>query len=122
MNKLAINVIMDCTTTWAHKFKTRLGLKQYDAISTKKQPVLTKIMSSFEGENTQTQYDVLGYKIGLYFYDNKLATEIDEKKYSVTITVYKIKNKKVIEQELGCKFIRTDPGNLDILNNQLKKL
>ena len=79
-------------------------------------------MSSFEGENTQTQYDVLGYKIGLYFYDNKLATEIDEKKYSVTNTVYKIKNKKVIEQELGCKFIRTDPGNLDILNNQLKKL
>ena len=53
--KLAIKVIMDCRTTMAHKFTTRLGFKQYDVIFTKEQSVLTKIMSSFEEENMQTQ-------------------------------------------------------------------
>ena len=50
---------MDCRTTSAHKFRTRLGFKQYDVILTKEQSVLIKIMSSYEGENTQTQYKVL---------------------------------------------------------------
>ena len=55
--KLAIKVIMDCRTTSSHKFRTRLGFKQYNVILTK-ESVLTKIMRSFEGENTQTQYNV----------------------------------------------------------------
>ena len=42
---------MDCRTTLAHKFRTRLGFKQYDAILTKEQSILTKIMSSFEVQN-----------------------------------------------------------------------
>ena len=33
--KLATKVIMDCRTTMAHKFRTRLGFKQYDVILTK---------------------------------------------------------------------------------------
>ena len=60
---------MDCRTTAAHKFRTRLGFKQYDLILTKEQSVLTKIKSSFEGENMQKQYSVLGYRIDLYFHD-----------------------------------------------------
>ena len=36
-------------------------------------------MDAFEGENMQTQYSVLGYKINLYFHDYKLAVEVDEK-------------------------------------------
>ena len=68
---------MDCRTTSAHKFRTRLGFKQYGVILTKEQSVLTKIMSSFEGENMQTQYNVLSYRIDLYFHDYKLAIEID---------------------------------------------
>ena len=43
--KLANRVIMDCRIISAHKFRTRLGFKQYDVISTKEQSVLTKIMS-----------------------------------------------------------------------------
>ena len=46
---------MDCRATSTHKFRTRLGFKQYDVILTKEQSVLTKIISSFEGENMQTQ-------------------------------------------------------------------
>ena len=39
--KLAIKLIMDCRTTLARKFKTRLGLKQFNIILTKEQSVLT---------------------------------------------------------------------------------
>ena len=62
---LAIRVIMDCRTTSGCKFRTRLGYKQHDVILTKEKSVLTKIMSSLEGENMQPQY-VLGYRIDLY--------------------------------------------------------
>ena len=55
-------VIIDCRTTLAHKFRTGLGVKY--VILTKEQSVLTKIMSSFEGVNMQTQY-VLSYRIDL---------------------------------------------------------
>ena len=54
IEKLAIKVIMDCRTTAAHNFRTRLRFKQYNIILTKEQSVLIKIMSSFEGENIQT--------------------------------------------------------------------
>ena len=39
-------------------------------------------MSSFEGENMQTQYNVLGYRIDLYFHDYQIAIEIDESGHS----------------------------------------
>ena len=55
-NFIEKKVIMDCRTISAHKFRTRLGFKQYDVILTKEQSVLTKIMCSFEGENMQTHY------------------------------------------------------------------
>ena len=51
---LALNVIMDCRAALAHKFRARLGFKQYDVILAKRQSALTKIMSSFKGENMQT--------------------------------------------------------------------
>ena len=69
---------MDCRITATHKFRKRLGLKQYDAILTKEQSVLRKIQSLFEGENMQTQYSVLGYRIFLCFQDYKLPIEIDK--------------------------------------------
>ena len=49
---------MDFRTTLVHKFRTRFGLTQYVTL-TKEKSVLTKIMSSFEGENMQTQNNVL---------------------------------------------------------------
>ena len=40
---------------------------------------LKSLRDTFDGENIQTYYKVLGYEFGLYFHDNKLAVEIDEK-------------------------------------------
>ena len=74
-------------------------------------------MSSFEGENMQTQYYVLGYMIDLYFHDKKVAIEIDENEHNDRSIDYKIKNQKAREEKFGWKFIRTDPNkeNFDIL-------
>ena len=75
---MATKVIMDYRTVAAHKFRTRLGLKKYNVILTKEKSVLTKTKSSFEGENMQRQYSMLGYRISLYFQEYKIAIEIDE--------------------------------------------
>ena len=101
---------MDRRTTSPHKFRTRSEFKQYDVILTNGQSVLTKIISSFEGENIQTQYNVLSYTIDLYLHDCKLAIEIDENGHNDRNIDYEIKRQKAIEQELGCKFIRIDPN------------
>ena len=75
----------------------------------KEQSVLTKARSSFERENVQTQDNVLGYRVGLYFHDYKPAIEIDENRLSDRNIDYEIKRQRPIKQELGCKLIRTDP-------------
>ena len=78
---------MDCRTTLAYKIRARLRFKQNDVISTKEQSVLTKIMSSIERNNMQTQCNVLGCRIDLYFHDYQLEIEIDENGRSDRIIV-----------------------------------
>ena len=70
-------------------------------------------MDVFEGENMQTQYSVLGYRINLYFYGYKLAIEVDEKGHKDRNVDHEIKRQKAIEKELGCEFIRIDPDEED---------
>ena len=65
-------------------------------------------MSSFKGENMQTQYNFSGYSIGVHFHDYKLPKEIDENGHSNRNIDYEIKRQKAIKRELGCKFIRID--------------
>ena len=66
-------------------------------------------MDAFEGENMETQYSVLGYRIDLYFHDYRLAIEVDEKGHKDGNTNDEIQRQKVLEKELGCKFIRINP-------------
>ena len=47
------------------EFKNRLRFNQYDITLTKEQSVLESVMDTFEGENTKTQYRVLGYRIDI---------------------------------------------------------
>ena len=46
---LALLIIMDCRTSIAVEFKSKLGFKQHDIIMTKEQSVITKIMKIFCG-------------------------------------------------------------------------
>ena len=71
-------------------------------------------MSSFKGENIQTQYNVFSQSIDLYFHDYKLAIEIDENRHNDRNINYEIKIEKAIEQELGSKFIEIDHDKEDI--------
>ena len=60
-------------------FRIFLDFRENDIFLTKEHSVLKSIMDTYEGENMQTQYIVLGYKIDLYLHDYRLAIEIDEK-------------------------------------------
>ena len=66
--------------------------------------MLTTIMSSFEGENMQTQCNVLNYRIESYFHVYKVAVPINENRQSDRNIDNKIKWEKSIEQELYCNF------------------
>ena len=92
VEKLVIKVI-----TSTHKFRAILRFKQYDVTLTKVQPLPTEIMSSFDGENMQTEYNVLGCRVDLYFQDYKIAIEIDENGHSDRSIDYGIKRRKAIE-------------------------
>ena len=61
------------------KVRAILDFRKHNIMLTKEQSVLKSIMDPFEGENMQTQYSILGYKIDLYFHDYKLAVEVDKK-------------------------------------------
>ena len=96
---------------------------QYDAILTKEQLVLTKIMSSFEVENMQTQYNGLSCRINLYFHDYNLTIEIVENGHRNRSIDCEIKRQKAIEEQIGCKFIRIDldKEDFDIFRTISKK-
>ena len=73
-------------------------------VAPNEQTVLGAIKDAFESENVQNQYNVLGYRIYLYFPDCKLAIEVDEFCHNDRNIDYEIQ--KVIEKDLVCKFIR----------------
>ena len=75
---IIIHVIMHFRTPESCKFKRSLGFKLHDVINCKEQIVLESMKDAFEGQNMQTQYSVLGYKIDLNFHEYKLAIEVDE--------------------------------------------
>ena len=49
------------------QIKKNLGFTLHDVINTNEQKVTNSIKDAFEGENMQTQYSSLGYRIDLYF-------------------------------------------------------
>ena len=70
---LALKVITDCGTVDSCKFKRKSGLNPLDVINSKQQTVLGELKDGFEGENMQTEFSVLGYRVDIYFHDYKLA-------------------------------------------------
>ena len=108
----------------------KLGFKLHDVIITKEQIIINSIKDTFEGENMQTQYSVLGYKVDLYFHEYKLAIEVDEightnrkkdkKKERQTNTKRQTERQKALEEELNCIFIRINPN--EIYFNIFKKI
>ena len=77
-NDLALKTLTDCTADKSCSIKENLRFKLHNVINTKEQTIINSIKDTFEGENIQTQYSVLGYRIDLYFHEYKLAIEVDE--------------------------------------------
>ena len=69
---------MDCRTTPAVNFRTRLGFSQHDPIMTQRQLALTKVMTVFLVEEVIPQCNVLDYRVDAYLPKHKPGIEIDE--------------------------------------------
>ena len=99
---LPLKVIMDCRTDKLCNFKRKLGFKVHDVINTKEQTVLESIKNTFEGEDMQSQYSVLGYRIDLYFHEYKLDIAVDELGHADRNFSDEIERQKALEKELDC--------------------
>ena len=104
--------IMDCITTPAVNFRTRLGFKQHDPIMTQEQSTLSKIVTLFAIEKIILQHNVLGYRIDAYFPKYKLATEVDEQGNKSRDIDCEIERQTALEIERNCKFIRINAAKV----------
>ena len=112
-NDLALKIIMDCRKDKSCSLKKKLGFKLYDFIITKEQTIISSIKDTFEGENIQSQYSVLGCRIDLYFHKYQLAIEVDELGQTNININNEIERQKALEKEIDCVFIRINPDKKD---------
>ena len=110
---LALKIIMNCRTDESCNLKRNLIFNLYDVINTKEQTVLESIKEAFQGEDMQTQYSALGYRIDLYFHKYRLAIEVDELGHANRNLSDEINRQKALERERNCVFIRINPDEKD---------
>ena len=78
---------------------------------------------AIEGENIQTQYSFLGYRIDLYFQEYKLAIEVDELGNTNRNINNEIERQKALEKGLNCIFIRINPDEKDVnISKEINKI
>ena len=104
---------MNCRADESFNIKINLGFNLHDVINTKEQAVLESIKEAFQGEDMQTQYSALGYRIYLYFHKYRLAIEVDELGHANRNLSDEINRQKALERELNCVFIRINPDEKD---------
>ena len=97
-NDLALKIIMDCRTDEScNFFFKKIEFKLHDVVNTKEQTVINSIKDAFEGEDMQTQYTVLSYRIDLYFHKYKLAVDVDELGHNERNIGHEIQRQKTLE-------------------------
>ena len=104
---------MNSRTDKSCNFKRKLKFTLHDVINTKEKTVISAIKEAFEEENMQTQYNVLGYRIDLYFHKYKLAIEVDELGHNDRYIIDEIERQRALERELYCVFLRINPDTAD---------
>ena len=90
-----------------------LGFTLYEVINTKEQTIINPIKDAFEGEDMQTQYTVIGYKVDLYFHKYNIAIEVDELGHNDRNLTYEIQRQQALERKLNCVFIRINSDAID---------
>ena len=106
-------MIMDCRADELCSLKKNLRSNLDNVINTKKQTVLKSIKDAFEGEDMETQYTVIGYRIDLYFHKNKLAIEVDELGPADRNLNNETERQKALETDIDCIFIKINPDEKD---------
>ena len=94
-----MQIIIDCRTTPAVNFKTKLGFNLHDPTMTQEKSILSKIVTLFAGEKIILQQNVLGYRIDAYFPKYKLAIEVDEPGHNDRDIDYEIERQKATENK-----------------------
>ena len=102
---------MDCRTDESCSLKRNPGFRLHNVINNNKQTVINSIKDAFEGEDLQTQYSVLGYRIDLYFHKYKLAIEVDVLGHAHRNLNNEIERQKTA-RELNYVFIRINPDEI----------
>ena len=105
---------MDCRTDESCYLKRNLGFRLYDVINTKEQTLFESIKNAFEGEDMQTKYSVLSYRIDLYFHKHRLAIEVDELGHADRNFSNEIERQKGLQKEVDCMLIRINPDEENI--------
>ena len=91
-------------------FRCQLGFQLHDIIMCKEKSVTIKIIIVFSNEKTLQQHFVLNNEIDLYFSQQKLAIEVDEKGHTDKDEKKKDNEREEkIKKELWCKFISINP-------------
>ena len=111
---------MVCRSPKGIEFRSKLRFTQYDTTLKKESSVLKSIMEHYEGEDMETQYQVLNYRIDLYFHEYKLAIEIYEKGHKDRNQDYEVQRGKLIKKELECVFIRINPDKENFKMSRVK--
>ena len=106
---LASKIIMNCRTDESCNLERNLGFQLHNVINTKEKTVLESIKNALKGEDMQTQYSVLGYRIDLYFHKYKLAIEVEELGHADRNLSDEIERQRALQKELKCVFIRINP-------------
>ena len=99
---------MGCRTE-SGDFRTDLRFNVLDVFNAKQQTIIKIIKDEFVGEDIQTEYSVLSFRVDLYFHEYKLAKKVDEFNHEDRNMIYEIERQKAIEKELVCEFIRINP-------------
>ena len=112
---IAITIIMQSRLSDPETIKIRSDLEfnQINLILKKEQTVLKSTKDAFEGEDMQTQYTAIGYRIDIYFHKHKPAFEVDELGHVDRSLNNKIERQKALERKLNCVFIRINPFEKD---------
>ena len=92
-------------------FRILLGFKENDIMNREEYTVTSQIEQVFANEKIKPQHFVLNkYYIDLYFPENKLPVEVDDKAHLHKNEDEDKKREKEIKEELDCEFIRINPS------------
>ena len=71
--------------------------------------MLESVKNTFQQEDIQNQYSVIGYGIELYFHKYKIAVEVSEYGHNDRDSDYEKQREERLTERLACVFIRINP-------------